>query len=251
MKKSESDLETEVLVILRSQLSGLHKKVLEDFSVSSYDSELALLSSDPIYSQFFLNSPDYVNVRLMGRISISIGRRIGEIYDKVPRILAINKYGITQEQVTPRISGLELDVCLRVSQLLPQDAKYVSDVYKKYLNETLTANGLGIEIRYNFNPNDSSRLRKDCQMAKNLIENGLTPIYIVFSSISPRDDAIKRLEGAGWKFLVGQDAHNFSNEIFGLDIGAIFNRPEIKQEIESKINAIMSSLKSSHSFLQM
>lgn len=251
MKKSQEQLAVEVINMLRSQLEGLHKKIREDFSLDSYNSEQDLLSSDPIYNQFYLNSPEYVNIRLMGRVSISIGRRIGEIYDKVPRMLAINKYGIQSVDVTPKIGGLELDVCLRFSQLSQEDIKYLSDIHKKYLNEDINTDGFGIEIRYNFNPNDSSRLRKDCEMAKNLERENLTPIYLIFSSISPRNDAIKRLATAGWKFLIGQDANNFSKDIFGLDIGGIFQEPEIQKEIKQKINDIMNELKSSHAFKQM
>jgi len=250
MSQQETDLEAAIIAELRHHLAGWREKIRNDFSKTNYENELAALKSDPLYPKFNFDTPEYVNIRFMGRVSISIGRRLGEIYDKIPRRLAIEKYGITKNQVAPRFGGLELDVCLRFSELQAEAANFVSNVCKKYINEEIETDGIGIEIRYNFNPNDSSRLRKDCDMASKLIEAELRPIYLIFSAISPRNEAISRLERAGWKFLVGQSALDFATELLGMDLAEIWDRPAIKAEIKREIDGMMSDIKTSDSFSQ-
>lgn len=250
MDMPEHVLEAAIIAELRHHLAGWRAKITNDFSKESYDNELELLEGDPLYPKFNLDTPDYVNIRFMGRVSISIGRRLGEIYDKIPRRLAIEKYGLTPQQVSPKLGNLELDVGLRFSELSDVDTAFVSTICTRYLNEIIQADGIGVEIRYNFNPNDSSRLRKDEDMANRLINANLRPVYLVFSSISPRQEAINRLERAGWKFLVGQNALDFATEIFGLNIAGIWDRPAIKAEIKREMDGMMSDIKSSYSFSQ-
>jgi len=248
VSEKKNNLEAAIIAELRHHLAGWRKKIQNDFSKENFDAELAALKSDPLYPKFNFDTPDYVNIRFLGRVSISIGRRLGEIYDKIPRWLAIEKYGITQKQVAPKFGGLELDVGLLFSNIQKDDAKYVADVCKKFLGEEIKTDGVGIEIRYNFNPNDSSRLRKDCEMANHLLESNLKPIYLIFSSISPRDEAISRLERAGWNFLIGQTALAFSTELLGMDLADIWDRPAIKDEIKKEIDGMMADIKTSHSF---
>lgn len=250
MPASDTDLEKAVIAELRHHLAGWRDKISSEFSEENYRHELAALQSDPLYPKFNLDTADYVNIRFMGRVSISIGRRLGEIYDKIPRRLAIERYSLTQQQVAPKFGGLELDVGLRFSTIGEQHTKFVQSVCKKFLGEKIVTDGIGIEIRYNFNPNDSSRLRKDCDMASKLTEAGLRPVYLIFSAISPRDEAISRLERAGWKFLVGQSALDFTTELLGMDLAEIWDRPAIKKEIRKEINTIMSEIKKSYSFQQ-
>jgi hypothetical protein len=251
MTQSESNLEAVIVAELRHHLAGWRAKIVNDFSQANFESELASLKGDPLYPKFNFDTPDYVMIRFMGRVSISIGRRLGEIYDKISRRLAVERYGITHQQVAPKFGGLELDVGLRFSDLQAYDADYVKQICRKYIFEEIACDGIGIEIRYNFNPNDSSRLRKDCDMAAKLVQAGLRPIYLVFSSISPRDEAISRLERAGWKFLVGQNALDFSTELLGVDLAEIWDRPLIKSEIQKEVNGMMSDIKASFSFSQV
>jgi hypothetical protein len=70
---------------LRHHFKGWIAKASRDFGEQSYAEELLLLRGDSLYEQFGLAIPEYVFIRLMGRMSISFGRRLGEIYDKVPR----------------------------------------------------------------------------------------------------------------------------------------------------------------------
>ena len=141
-----------------------------------------------------------------------------------------------------------MDIGLRFAQLSTEDKKYVIDVCKTHLNTEITNDGLGIEIRYNFNPNDSSRLRKDVDMANKLIEANLHPIYLIFSSISPRDEAISRLTRAGWEFLVGQKALDFATELLGLNLSSVLDRPAVSREIKNDIDAMMKDIRESYAF---
>ena len=190
---------------LRHHLRGWRQKVEEDFSKESFNTELASLATDPVYSKFHLASPNYVVIRLMGRMSVSIGRRLGEIYDKIPRIAAQARYNLSRGQVVAKFDGLELDVQLRPSDLSSEDRKHLQHVVRQHLAIDLSKYaGLGVEIRYNFNPNDSARLRKDKHLAQVLKEANYYPVYLIFCENSPRlADAVASLTRRGWKFIVG------------------------------------------------
>jgi hypothetical protein len=251
MNFDEEKLEKQFITALKHHLKGWRAKVTADFSEKNFQNELAALNTDPIYPKFNFNTPEYVNIRFMGRMSISIGRRLGEIYDKIPRLLAAARYSLTPQQVAPRFDGLELDIALRYSEISNDDARFVRYICKKHLGTDLDKDGVGIEIRYNFNPNDSSRLRKDVDMANKVIYEKLTPVYLIFSSISPRDEAIARLMRAGWIFLVGENALSFATELLGLNIASILDRPSVRNEIKEEIDGMMKDIKESYSFMQM
>ena len=241
-----------LIVALRKQLSGLGEKVLNDFSKVNYEKELGALRNDSVYPKFSFDRPEYVLIRLMGRISISVGRRLGEIYDKIPRILASARYDIELSDVAPVLDGLELDMGLKTSLLSSDNKKFVEETIRKFIGvDPKNKNGLGIEIRYNFNPNDSSRLRKDVKMAELLLAEKLVPVYLVFSSISPREEAIARLTRAGWHFLVGQKAIDFLTHILGEDFLVLLEQPEIKKEIAKQVDEIMDGLVESHAFKEV
>ena len=250
MPFDEKQLEVHFIQALRHHLRGWRAKVTSDFCQENYEQELAALNGDPIYSQFHFNSPSYVNIRLMGRMSISIGRRLGEIYDKIPRLLAAARFNLTPAQVAPKFKGLELDISLRFSEISKQDTAFIQGVCKNHIAVTPVGKGVGIEIRYNFNPNDSSRLRKDEEMARQLLAENLEPIYLVFSAISPRDEVIARLKRAGWTFLVGPLAISFATDLLGMDLNSILSRPTVSQEIQNEIDAMMSDIKCSYAFKQ-
>jgi hypothetical protein len=245
------EFEERFIGVIRHQLNGLSNKVIADFSKENYDYEMKALESDPVYSKFAFDRAEYVLIRFMGRISISVGRRLGEIYDKVPRFVAAARFNLMPEQIAPTLDGLELDIGLKFSELVEADQKHLVETFKKYTNNDLDMTGLGIEIRYNFNPNDSSRLRKDVQMGELLVAAGLKPTYLIFSSISPRQDAISRLTATGWTFLIGESAIKFISELLGMDIQSVLDKPLIKEEIKKMVDQIMSDLVKSHSFQQV
>lgn len=245
------EFEDRFLGVIRHQLKGLSNKVTNDFSKENFENELVSLQTDPVYEKFAFNRAEYVLVRFMGRISISVGRRLGEIYDKVPRFAAAARFNLTPEQIAPVLDGLELDIGLRFSELNFQDQQHLAETFKKHTGVDLDMSGIGIEIRYNFNPNDSSRLRKDIHMGELLAASGLKPIYLVFSSISPRRDAISRLTSSGWTFLVGEPALKFISELLGIEIQTVLDKPMIKAEIKRIVDGIMSDLIKSHAFQQV
>ena len=143
---------------------------------------------------------------------------------------------------------MELDIGLQFNKISDDDSEFVKDVCEKHTGNRPTENGIGIEIRYNFNPNDSSRLRKDVDMASKLIASNLRPIYLVFSSISPRDEAIARLKRGGWIFLVGQQGLDFATELLGMDLSSVLDRPTVSSEIKLEIDGMMNDIKNSYAF---
>lgn len=246
----ELKIEEKLTNELKHHLSGWHSKISEDFSKENFDKELFLFKSDPVYSKFGFATPEYVLVCLMGRISISVGRRLGEIYDKVPRFITSARFNLEPKLITPVFGGLELDICIPIKDISKEDFIYVSKIFTSNFPESKIGNGIGIEIRYNFNPNDSSRLRKDEKMVSLLLEQGLFPVYLIFSEISPRDEAIARLKRAGWKFFVGKDAIKFMSDLIGMDFGKILDRPKIKENITAEVDSIMKEMLDSPAFKQ-
>ena len=126
----------------------------------SFDEEIASLCSDPLYPKFNLNTAEYALIRRIGRVSISIGRRLGEIYDKLPRLVASIAFNIPLDKIAPKLDGkLELDTSLPFNLVTQENRDHISEVVQRHIGEK-PYNGIGIEVRYNFNPNDSARLRK-------------------------------------------------------------------------------------------
>jgi len=246
---SEQEIEARFLKELRHHLLGWKAKVISDFSDEVYNAELAQLSADPVYSAFALNNPMYVLIRLMGRMSISIGRRLGEIYDKVPRFVVQARYDLTKDEVAPKMGGkLELDICIPYRKLNSSDKKKVIDLASRFDLSNSSTKGLGIEIRYNFNPNDSSRLRKDEEMARLIIEEKLIPVYLIFSSISPRDEAIERLKRAGWHFIVGEEALVFMRDLCDSEFDKLLKKATVQKEILQEVTEMMSLIRKSTAF---
>lgn len=240
-------IEERFVAELRHHLAGWLKKATLDLCEERFDSELASLDGDPLYNAFGLASPEYALIRLMGRLSISIGRRLGEIYDKVPRFVAQARFGLTDDDVAPRIGGkLELDIGIPLDKLSKDDALHVQGAVNNFLPGAKPYRAVGAEIRYNFNPNDSARLRKDCDMASLLLAEGYLPIYLIFSTISPRDEAIARLTRAGWTFLVGDAAARFLNELIGVNFEEILRSPLVSQELTQEMKKIMDLIYRSH-----
>jgi len=80
-------IENRLREMLHQQLRGLKRKVEKEFSQESFIRELTALHEDPVYRRWFLDSEQYVIIRFIGRVSISIGRRLGEIYEKFQDML--------------------------------------------------------------------------------------------------------------------------------------------------------------------
>ncbi|HEU0249904.1 MAG TPA: hypothetical protein VFR48_04180 [Solirubrobacteraceae bacterium] len=248
MPASPRQTEERFLALLNRAYDGWLLKIQNDFSQASYEAEIANLGSDDVYRSFGLACPEYALIRLMGRMSISIGRRLGELYDNLPRYVAAARFGLEPREVATKINSLQLDVCVPFDRLSKEDLDVVNQSVVTHFGSTAPGVGLGIEIRYNFNPNDSARLRKDEAMADGLKQKGLFPIYLVYSTISPRIEAIARLKRAGWHFLVGPDAVAFTKSLLGLDLTELLGDVKVQGLIRQKVDKIMGSLGQSDAF---
>lgn len=246
MSKVPTPFEQRFLDAVERHLQGWGDKIARDFSLANLESEVAALQGDKVYHDLGFDTPEYALVRLVGRMSISVGRRLGEIYDKVPRFVAAARFGLQPSQIAEMFDGLELDISLRGELLKADDQEHISKMISNISKEKCS--GIGIEIRYNFNPNDSSRLRKDVDVAAKLKAAGLLPVYLIFSSISPRDDAISRLTRGGWRFFQGQEALTFLNDLLGIDINSVLADPVIADRTRAKTNELMQSIFNSDAF---
>jgi hypothetical protein len=238
--------EQRFLDALDRHLQGWEDKISRDFSALNLKAEVDALRGDKVYHDLGFDTPEYALVRLVGRMSISVGRRLGEIYDKVPRFVAAARFGLQPAQIAEVFDGLELDISLRGRLLNSADRAHIEGLIAKM--SPVGCSGIGIEIRYNFNPNDSSRLRKDVEVASKLKAAGLFPVYLIFSSISPRNDAIARLTRGGWYFLQGESALSFLNELLGVDINSVLSDPVIAERTRARTNELMQSIFNSDAF---
>jgi hypothetical protein len=247
MAESPEATEARFLELLRRALSGWRQKAETEFGSEHSARMLAELEADDVYASFGFASHGYVLIRLMGRMSISIGRRLGELYDNLPKFVAAARFDLQTSDVAAKINGLNLDVCIPFALLSEDDQALARRVTAAATTVEIPDQvaGLGIEIRYNFNPNDSARLRKDVDMATGLIAQGFVPIYLVFSGISPRDEAIARLKRAGWLFLIAGDAAAFTKNLLGLDLAALLKTPAVQSEIKAETASLMSSIAAS------
>ena len=116
---------------LRWHFAGWKAKIQRDFSATGYATELDSLRGDAVYHLFSFDRPEYALIRLMGRMSISIGRRLGEIYDKLPRLAAAARFNLSMDEVVQKISGLEVDLILRTVSLADSDQIYLNDVLSR------------------------------------------------------------------------------------------------------------------------
>lgn len=246
MNKSMTIFEQRFLSAIDHHLDGLSQKIERDFSKENLEEEISKLQGDQIYHNLGFASREYALVRLTGRVSISVGRRLGEIYDKVPRFVAAARFGLRPQQIAEKFDGLELDIALRSNLLSQEDKIHINNIIARMSNEVFC--GIGIEIRYNFNPNDNARLRKDIDVANKLKNDGLFPVYLIFSSTSPREDAISRLKRGGWFFKEGQEAMDFLTLLLGININSVLSDPIISKKVREKTNSIMKSVFSSEAF---
>ena len=77
---------------------------------------------------------------------------------------------------------------------------------------------------------------------------GLFPVYLIFSTISPRQDAIARLRRAGWHFLIGAEAANFMKDLLGVDIDDFLQSASLKEELDEEVSQIMTEIFESAAF---
>ncbi len=99
------------LAELRHHFQGWLEKVTRDLSAEQFHAEIESLINDPVYRSFGFATAEYALIRMMGRLSISIGRRLGEIYDKIPRFVTQARFNLTEVDVAPKIGNkLKLDV---------------------------------------------------------------------------------------------------------------------------------------------
>lgn len=240
------EMERNLVETIRRHFEELHEKIVSEFSDIKFEKELADLQDDPVYSLWNFDREEYVLVRKIGRISISIGRRFGDIYDKLIRDAMKIRFGLTQEQVAPRLgttNPIELDARIAFNQINGAEKARIQNTISSYCETVDEIDGLGIEVRYNFNPNDSARLRKDVAMCKLLEDDNLFPIFLVFSTSSPRHDAIARLTRAGWLFFIGDESYNFLKEITGFDFKRFLIRDDVKEIVVTESDRIFRSLK--------
>ena len=83
-------------------------------------------------------------------------------------------------------------------------------------------------------------------MAELLIEQNMVPLYLIFSTISPREEAIARLTRAGWTFLVGHLAADFMHELIGMDIQTILTAKDVREEVALEMARIMRTMYESY-----
>ena len=248
MKKiMKENIKKNIEVSLIRHFEELLQKIENEFDNNNFNLELHNLKVDPVYSLWHFDRKEYVLIRKMGRISISIGRRLGDVYDKVIREAIMARFDLTLDQVAPKLGdkpSIEIDAKIGFNDINKNEIRRIKKVARStFLKIPRQYEGLGIECRYNFNPNDSARLRKDLRMYELVANSNLIPIFLVFSTSSPRQDAINRLSKTGWKFLIGNDSYKFLKNIVEFDFKTFLKSKQIQSIMKDNSNKIFTLLK--------
>ena len=174
--------------------------------------------SDPLFSIFGLDSPEYVAATLGGGTVASIHRKIGDLCEACVKEILIRKLNQTPEQITYsatiRSGDAEetrsADAYLQFDRL-PDDARVRVEQYcarelrKLTHNPQVTLLGIGMEIRHCYQTGDSKRTQADEAMARHLLVSGILPIMPLFCNQS-NPEIVKRYRSV-WVVKEGQESY--------------------------------------------
>lgn len=185
-------------------------------------------STDPVYSIFGLDSPQYISAALAGGTITSIHRKIGDAYEECIRIIFSSQYGLSDNllQYAAMISSGDrhmqrsLDVYFALEDI---PAAYRT-MWIGYTQEQLklisaaprlTIDAVGLEVRHCYQSADSKRAQADEAMGRHCIISGILPIMLVFCEQSNRS-IINRYRSI-WIVVEGYHAYDLVRTQAGFD----------------------------------
>jgi len=242
-----TELEQDLKAIILGHLSRLeqYKPVHGRGSNRLTAAELRqALESDPVYSIFGLDSPEYITATLAGGTITSIHRKIGDAYEDCVRAIFSTQYRLTVERMQytavlasgDRKSRRSLDVYLALDDLPAARRKswggYAHDRLKRISSTPKVAiEAIGFEVRHCYQSADSKRVQADEAMARHCIVSGILPVMLIFCVQSNRS-VVKRYRSL-WSVTEGIESYDLLKAQTGFDFYAFLvnHKEEFRQPV--------------------
>jgi len=202
------------------------------------------LASDPVYSIFGLDSPEYIAATLGGGTITNIHRKIGDAYEDCIRAIFSAQYRLTAEQIRytaviasgDRQSHRSLDVYLALDSISEAHRRSWSAYAYDRLRQISPApkvgiTAMGFEVRHCYQSADSKRVQADEAMARHCIVSGILPLMLIFCTQSNRS-VINRYRSL-WIVTEGLESYELVKAQTGFDFHAFLlaHKEEFRQPV--------------------
>jgi len=247
------ELESRLVEIIKSELSVS----LEYERISQVKLEFERYKTDPVFSLFLMDSEAVALARARGAFVMSITRKLGDLYERSVKEILKDRLCLADSEIrySAKIAG---EIRTLEARILLDDVKEetlrlrVRDI----MNETILKagakyqakrdfQGLGFEVRYCYQIGDSKRIQADLHMARNLFENNILPIMLIFCSTSLEDPVKRFRERSYWTVVEGIEAYSFLKELTGFDFYSFLKEDsETRSAIRSVMEKILAKFES-------
>lgn len=193
--------------------------------------------TDPLFSIFGLDSPEYIFATLSGGTVTSIHRKIGDVYEDVVRTIFVHRLGLSFEDISYSAaiqSGSEIedrtaDAYLQFDKLEPEDRVRVEqfcqdELLKLTSNPQMNMIGVGMEIRHCYQTGDSKRAQADEALGRHFVLSGILPIVPFFCNQSNPSIIRRYRQRSIWVVKEGLESYAAVKSLSGYDMFDFMNR---------------------------
>lgn len=227
-----------VETIIEDLIADNLNKILEFNPYSKYDGVnnskdfIKMISNDPAFAPFGLDTEKYVVGRVGGNLVTSIHRKIGDLYEEILLVLLEHTFDLSKEYLK---YSLKLNIDGEEQKRTTDGRILIKDVtdpkLKKRLGDIVgdKYSGLALEVRSCYQIGDSKRIQADVHMATALQHKKVLPIMLIFcnsSLVSP----VKRLKMI-WQVYEGKETFDFIKHLTDYDLFATLMRHKKKSEM--------------------
>jgi hypothetical protein len=208
------------------------------------DALLACYRTDPVFSIFGLDSPEYLAATLAGGTVTSIHRKLGDIYEACVKTIFMQALGLSPTEVTYSTvirsgeteENRSADAYLAFDKLDATTRGRVvaycqAEVAKLTSNPNINLVGVGMEVRHCYQTGDSKRTQADEAMARHFLLSGVLPVMPLFCSQS-NPGIVSRYRGV-WIVKHGAEAYEMVKTFSGFDFHdfLVGNRDEFRRPV--------------------
>lgn len=232
MPKAQGDIATRIHAIILKHLQKIesyepaHGRSRQERVAK--DRLRSVFASDPLYSIFGLDSPEYITATLGGGTITSIHRKIGDLYEESVREIFRLSLALSDEdvkysaQIASGDSQIErsLDCFVALEKVeAPKKSQFQTlaiEGFRFFGSEPkVTPIAIGIEVRHCYQSADSKRAQADEAMAMHCAVSGILPLMLVFCNQSNR--SILRRYRRVWYLREGKDSYDLVKQYSGFD----------------------------------
>lgn len=208
------------------------------------DALIARYRSDPLFSIWGLDSPEYAAATLGGGTVTSIHRKLGDIYQDVVKLIFVRQLGQSPEDVTysatirsgDQEENRSADAYLEFGRLDANNRRRIArwcqnEVDRLSASPQIKLRGVAMEIRHCYQTGDSKRTQADEAMARHLLISGIVPLMPLFCNQS-NPGIIQRYRSV-WIVKQGEDSYEMVKAFSGYDFLDFLrrNRDDLRKPI--------------------